>query len=373
MKLAIVAPFSTKAALGFRIFNIAKRLKPAKIIFHARDRYGESEKWQQNVEFLWWKKSLWLLKPHAWQIAWKARNCDLVYFFKPLPLNYSAAWILKNLFGKKIIFDFDEWEPYTQQEYVKGGANSARNRFVGGTLSWIGKACANLSCCITTSNHRINDEILHHKKCMLMPNGVDYEEYALEDAKGGKGKASKPRPFALKKEVAYAGSLHYAALLLPFLLQVPKGFKLHIWGEGKARDEIAYALKQRGVDFEFHGYLKPDQLSRELKKFRGIFLAPYLPLQNIAYSSAGKMPQYMALGQPVIVSKVEGPMDYLMGKDCAYLIEPGQERKIGALIEKIYADKNGAEKKAQVAQKIVRQNFDWPAMCAKLEKFIAAC
>ncbi|MDO8339056.1 MAG: glycosyltransferase [Candidatus Burarchaeum sp.] len=367
MKLAIVAPFSTKAALSFRIFNIAKQMKqkPAKIIFHARDRYGTSERQYENQENLWWKKSLWLLKLHAWQIAWKVRDCDVIYFFKPLPLNYFAAWLLKNVFGKKVIFDFDEWEPYTQQEYVKGGANSARNRIACKTLDWIGHACANLSCCITTSNRRINDEILHHRKCLLMPNGVDFEEYAMQ---GG-----KLRKFELRKEVAYAGSLHYAALLLPFFLQVPKGFKLHIWGDGRAREEIEYALKQKGIDHEFHGYLKPDQLSRELKKFHGIFLAPYMPLLNIEYSSAGKMPQYMALGQPVIVSKVEGPMDFLMGKNCAYLVEPGREREIGKLIEAIYADKKGAERKARLAQEIVRQNFDWRKMCAKLERFIAAC
>ena len=194
---------------------------------------------------------------------------------------------------------------------------------------------------------------------------MDFEEYARE---GG-----KVRPFALKKEVAYAGSLHYASLLLPFLLQVPKGFKLHIWGDGDARQEIEYALKRRRVDHEFHGYLKPDELSRELKKFRGVFLAPYLPLLNIAYSSAGKMPQYMALGQPVIMSNVEGPMDYLMGKDCAYLVEAGQERQIGGLIEKIYADKKGAERKARLAQQVVKENFDWQKMCAKLEKLIFAC
>jgi len=154
---------------------------------------------------------------------------------------------------------------------------------------------------------------------------------------------------------------------------VPKGFKLHIWGDGKAREEIAYALRQKGVDHEFHGYLKPEKLSRELKKFRGIFLAPYMPLLNIAYSSAGKMPQYMALGQPVIVSKVDGPMDFLMGKDCAWLVEPGQEIKISELIEKNYADRKGAERKATLAREVVRQNFDWRKMCAKLEKFIAAC
>ncbi|VVC03257.1 Glycosyl transferases group 1 [Candidatus Burarchaeum australiense] len=366
MKLAIVSPFSTRAAHGFRIFNIAKQLKPAKVIFQKRDRYGESEQQYENQELLWWKKSPWLLKAHAHQIAWKVRDCDVIYFFKPLPLNYLAAWLLKNVFGKKIIFDYDEWEPYTQREYVKGTAMGMRNSAVCEMLDWLGRACANLSCCITTSNRRINEEILHHKKCLLMPNGVDYAEYAL-DANG------KERKFELRKEVAYAGSLHYASLLLPFLLQVPKGFKLHIWGEGKARGEIEHALKQKGIDYEFHGYVKPDELSRELKKFRGIFLAPYLPLLNIAYSSAGKMPQYMALGQPVIVSKVEGPMDFLMGKDCAWLVEPGKERNIGKLIEGIYADKKAAERKARLAQRVVKENFDWRKMCAKLEKFISAC
>ena len=233
-------------------------------------------------------------------------------------------------------------------------------------LDWMGRACAKLSCCITTSNRRINDEILCHGKCLLMPNGVDYEEYAL-DARGNE------RKFELRKEVAYAGSLHYASLLLPFLLQVPKGFKLHIWGDGNARPEIEYALKQRGVDYEFHGYIEPAKLSSELKKFRGICLAPYLPLRNIAYSSAGKMPQYMALGQPIIVSKVGGPMDFLMGEDCAHLVEPGREREIGKLIEAIYANKKGAERKARLAQKIVKEHFDWRAMCGKLEEFISVC
>ncbi|MFA6035641.1 MAG: glycosyltransferase, partial [Candidatus Micrarchaeia archaeon] len=77
--------------------------------------------------------------------------------------------------------------------------------------------------------------------------------------------------------------------------------------------------------------------------------------------------------QPVILSDVEGPTDYLMGKDCAYLVEPGQERTIGKLIEAIYADKKGAEKKARMAQQIVKDNFDWKKMCEKLEKFVREC
>lgn len=361
-KIAIVAPFSTRAALGFRIFNIAKGLKPEKIIFHSQDRYGKSEKLYPNQENLWWKKSFWLIKLHGLQIAWKVRGCDAVYFFKPLPVNFHGAlWC--RLLGKKVIFDFDEWEPYTQEEYVKG--RGLRNAIATRFLDVLGRWCAGLSCCMTTSNKRINTEILHKEKCLLMPNGVDYEGYATE---GG-----KLRRFELKKEVAYAGSLHYASLLLPFLLQVPKGFRLHIYGEGSARQEIEHALKQRGVDCIFHGYVQPEQLSAELKKFRGIFLAPYLPLRNIAYSSAGKLPQYMALGQPVILSNVEGPTDYLMGKNCAYLVESGQERNIGKLIERIYANKKEAERKARVAQLIVKENFDWKKMCEKLEKFVQEC
>lgn len=361
-KLAIVAPFSTKAALGFRIFNIAKRLKPEKIIFHSQDRYGKSEWLYKNQKNLWGRKSFWLIPIHCFQIFLGTLGCDTIYYFKPLPLNaFNAFWM--RLLGKKIIFDFDEWEPYTQEEYVK--AEGVRNAFVTRLLDVIGRWCAGLSCCITTSNKRINTEILKKEKCLLIPNGVDYAEYATD---GG-----KPRRFELKKEVAYAGSLHYASLLLPFLLQVPKGFRLHIYGEGIACAEIEYALRQKGIDYVRHGYLKPGEMARELKKFRGIFLAPYLPLRNIAYSSAGKMPQYMALGQPVIVSNVEGPTDYLMGKDCAYLVEPGQERGIGKLIEAIYKDGKGAERRARLAQQIVRDNFDWRKMCEKLEKFIAGC
>ena len=120
MKLAIISPFSTRAAHGFRIFNIVKGLKqkPARIIFHARDRYGESEKLYDNAEFLWWKKSFWLIPVHRLQIIWKVKDCDVVYLFKPLPLNFCSAWVLR-LLGKKVIFDYDEWEPYTQEEYVK--------------------------------------------------------------------------------------------------------------------------------------------------------------------------------------------------------------------------------------------------------------
>jgi len=363
-KLAIVAPFSTKAALGFRIFNIAKNLKPHRIIFHARDKYGKSEELYDNQANLWWRKSFWLIPVHCFQLFLKTIDCDTIYYFKPLPLNaFNAFWM--RLLGKKIMFDFDEWEPYTQADYVRGFGGRVRNGIVGGLLNFLGKFCSRLSCGITTSNWRINEFILKKRRSLLIPNGVNYEEYALE--------RGKRRKFELRKEVSYAGSLHYASLLLPFLLQVPKGFKLHIYGDGRAREEIEYALKSKGVDYVFHGYVKPAQLSRELKKFRGIFLAPYMKMRNIAYSSAGKIPQYMALGQPVIVSAVDGPLDFTKGEDCAYLLESGDERELGKLIRDIYANKGLAAKKAALAQKIVKDNFDWQAMCRKLKDFIAAC
>ncbi|MCK4714653.1 MAG: glycosyltransferase [Candidatus Aenigmarchaeota archaeon] len=359
MKLAIISPFSTRAAHGFRIFNIAKHLKPHRIIFHKRDRYGKSEKLYDNAEFLWWKKSLWLIPVHCTQIFLKTLDCDVIYYFKPLPLNlFNAFWM--RLLGKKVIFDYDEWEPYTQAEYVRG--RGLLNGFVCRALDLMGRAGAKLSYGITESNWRINEFILKKNKCLLIPHGVDYKEYA------GKG-----RKFVLRKEVAYAGSLHYALLLLPFLLQVPKGFKLHIYGEGRARKEIGQALKRKGIVHVFHGYVKPAELSRELKKFRGIFLAPYMCMQNIAYSSAGKIPQYMALGQPVIISAVDGPMDFMRGEDCAYLLKPGHEAALGELIKNIYKNKRQAAKRAALAQKIVREHFDWRTMCEKLKGFITIC
>ncbi|RLG20248.1 hypothetical protein DRN67_00420 [Candidatus Micrarchaeota archaeon] len=361
MKLAIVSPFSTRAAHGFRIFNIAKHLKPEVIIFHSRDKYGKSEKLYNNAEFLWWKKSMWLIPIHCFEIFMKARKCDVIYYFKPLPLNaFNAFWM--RLFGKKVIFDYDEWEPYTQAEYVKG--LGIRNAVVGWVLDFLGRMCASLSCGITESNWRINEFLLKKEKSLLIPNGVDYEEYA------GGGKARKK---VLKKEIAYAGSLHYASLLLPFFLNVPKEFKLHIYGEGRGRKEIERALKTKKIKHEFHGYLKPAELSKELKKFKGIFLAPYMPMKNIAYSSAGKIPQYMALGQPVIISDVDGPLDFTRGEDCAYFLEPSREEELKEVAKYIYAHKKEALKKARLAQSIVKKNFDWRKMCAKLKDFIALC
>jgi len=323
-----------------------------KLIFYAQDRYGKSE-WKEGVEFLWWRKSIWLAKLHGMQIAWKVRDCDIVYLFKPLLANvHAAVWC--RLMGKKVVFDFDEWEPYTQEEY--GKRPGAVNSLVAGLFGWWSWCAVKLANGYTCANRRI-PALLPEKKHLVLPNGVEMSDY-------------RQRKFELKKIVCYAGSLHYAGMILPFLLPVPRDFEVWVYGEGKDEEKIREALEGAGLKTKFFGYVKPEKFPEEMKKCRGIFIAPYPPLKNIAYSSSGKMPQYMALGQPVIVSNVEGPADFLMGRDCAWLVEPGYEKKVREIVKEIWKNKKLAAKKASLAYEVVKKNFDWGRMGPKLKQFL---
>jgi len=351
-KIAIVAPFSTRAAHSYRIWNMQKHVKADRVIFYAQDRYGKSER-KENVELLWWKKSIWIAKLHGMQIAWKAKDCDIVYFFKPILANVCAAFWLR-LMGKKVVFDFDEWEPYTQEEY--GKRRRLVNLFVTTLFAWLSWLAVKLAHAYTCANKRI-PELLPERKHLVLPNGVDMADYPK-------------RKFELKKIVCYAGSLHYADMILPFLLPVPSDFEVWIYGEGEGREKIRDALENAGIRAKFFGYVQPEKFASELKKCRGIFVAPYPALKNIAYSSSGKMPQYMALGQPIIVSNVEGPLDFLAGKDCAWLVEPGYEKKIRETVNEIWKNKALAAKKAVLAYEVVKRNFDWGDMGPRLKQFL---
>jgi glycosyltransferase involved in cell wall biosynthesis len=299
MKIAYFSPFSNKAAVTFRIRELDKFIGFDRTIFYYEDGYGVSKKYGNHVHLIpGYRKNKYFVS-YALKIVKLAQNCSIVIFLKPYPAHVLAALILK-IFGKKIVFDFDEIERYTQRD-IRSGLFGLFSAFLWSIME---NFAARIGSSFIVSNKRIPEK-LGLKNIFFLPNFIDFNQFETT--------FFNPE---CDRNIIYAGSFHNAKEIIDCLTWVDATrYKIILIGEGSQLNIVKDFLNANKFSYVFHGYLSNVSLIKKLNSLRGVFVAPYKKSKRVKFSSSGKLPIYMGTGCPIIVSKVEGPLDFEAGED----------------------------------------------------------
>ena len=87
-----------------------------------------------------------------------------------------------------------------------------------------------------------------------------------------------------------------------------------------------------------------------------------------------KVGEYLALGRPVVVTKVGEIPRFLEDGKTAYLVEPGNVESLANKLREVFADRERAEKIGLVGKDIAKTRFDWHnhegTLCEWIRSFI---
>lgn len=354
MKFAYVAPFSEKAAVSFRVREIDKIVNFEKVIFYESDNYGTSDAAvkKENVVYIPGVRRNYKFLQYAFFIITQVIKLDGVIFLKAYPANIVAALFLR-LLGRKVFFDFDEMDSWTQKDIRKGFSAFASCYF------WrlLERITAVVGQKFILANNRIAG-LIKNKSYFYLPNSVNSADFI-----------SNGFNVEHDKNVIYAGSFHNAKEIIECLQYVDNAtYNIILIGAGKELCIVHDFLSVHGYRYRSLGYLDNEALTKVFNSIRGVFLAPYRNTKRVEYSSSGKIPMYMATGCPIIVANVEGPLDFDINRN--FLFKYYETCQIKDLLNDIFNKGAFSDVTHQLQIDAVINSFDYNLFREPLNRFL---
>jgi glycosyltransferase involved in cell wall biosynthesis len=192
------------------------------------------------------------------------------------------------------------------------------------------------------------------KKVIVIPNGVDLEEFGLQSTvyKGNESNIIFVGRLIPNKGLEY---LVKAAKIL--VDEKVKRIKFKIVGDGPCRQQLEELVAKHGLSthFEFLGHVP--RVSDVLRE-GGIFVRPSLtegmPLTVL---------EAMASGLPIIATKVSGTSEIIIHNETGILIEPGNVKQLAEAIKYLIESPNEALRLGQNARTFIehyyKEKFSW--------------
>ncbi len=201
---------------------------------------------------------------------------------------------------------------------------------------------------ILVQTPRIKEEILAWCpgiRVEVVPNGVDIPS---ENACGDK--------------VIFVGSLSWRKGV-EYLIEAMRGVEgsLIIVGDGEKKADLV-KLSEGMDNIEFAGRVHPDRVREHLKEGR-IFVLPSIAGEG----QPNAILEAMAMGMPIVATKLAGIPDTVEHGKTGFLVEPGDPEGLGRYINRLLKDEELWRKMSENCKEEV-ENYSWERVTARLEE-----
>ena len=177
-------------------------------------------------------------------------------------------------------------------------------------------------------------------RVVVVPNGVDVDEVQPGDGSGLDGER------AVLGWIGSFGPWHGAEMMMRVLPTLPEGVRAVMIGEGPERRVCQELADQLGVGerVEFTGALPHGEAVARLGHC-DILVSPHVPIPGKRFfGSPTKLFEYMAIGRPIVASRLEQLGEILEDGRTARLVPPGDVAALSSAILGILdAPDRGAE------------------------------
>jgi glycosyltransferase involved in cell wall biosynthesis len=174
------------------------------------------------------------------------------------------------------------------------------------------------------------------ERIVVIPNGVDLERFAPEDATDLRKNLSLEGKLVL----GFAGFVrewHGADAILDLLAgpALPRDSHFLIVGDGPVRDALEAQAQRLGISerLTITGIVPRETVARYIRCF-DIALQPHV----VAYASPLKLLEYMALGRAIVAPGSDNIRELLVHEQNALLAEPGNSAAYAAAVGRLARD-----------------------------------
>jgi glycosyltransferase involved in cell wall biosynthesis len=210
-------------------------------------------------------------------------------------------------------------------------------------------------------------------KIHIIPNGVHPQ--AFDPANGESTEISRKYHLTNTCVIGFVGGMtpwHGVNVLVqaaPRILdKYPNARFLIVGGEPDSIAEVQKITDSNGSSEKFiwTGWVPHEEVSAHLKMM-DIVTAPYIPLKNGSlYFSPLKVFEYMAMGKPVVASRIDQLTEIFEEGKEIQLIEPGSVSELADAILSLIANPACARQLGLNAQKKVLGNYTWDRVASRI-------
>ena len=171
-------------------------------------------------------------------------------------------------------------------------------------------------------------------RVLVSPNAADVERIA-----GLADRAGEPEP-GLVGWIGSFGPWHGAEIAVEALKHLPAAVRLRMIGDGKQREACELLARELGVAdrIEWLGTVAHEEAIRMLSRCQ-VLIAPHVPaMQRPFFGSPTKLFEYMAIGRPIVASRLEQLAEVIDDGDTGVLVAPGDAPGLAAAVKVLVAD-----------------------------------
>jgi glycosyltransferase involved in cell wall biosynthesis len=283
-----------------------------------------------------------------------ALGADIYHFHDPEFLPWAARLVKK---GKKAVYDVHEDLP---RQMLSKFWIFKPIRKIG---SWFAERIENYYAKKMTGIVTVTDHI-GSRFSKFHPNVHPVKNYPVFQTK-----KTNDKPFAYRDEVFYVGSITFergVTELVDAMELVRSNVKLNLAGvysPEQYRQELTVRSGWSRVnEIGFADRIKVDELME--RSFAG--LVTLHPIANYIDALPVKMFEYMAAGLPVIASDFPVWRGIIEDKHCGICVDPLNPKEIAEALDKLFNDREMAQKMGRNGQKAVAGEFNWAGQERKL-------
>ncbi|MGH9919687.1 MAG: glycosyltransferase [Nitrososphaerales archaeon] len=157
------------------------------------------------------------------------------------------------------------------------------------------------------------------------------------------------------------GPWHGAQVLIRALALLPQTITALMIGEGAELSMCRQLARDLGVEdrIEFSGTL-PHQAAIQRLKACNILVSPHVPLEDEPFfGSPTKLFEYMAIGRPIVASRLEQIAEILRDGTTAQLVDPADERALADSVLQVVARSDKGAGLGRAARRTLESEHTW--------------
>ncbi len=305
----------------------------------------------------------------------QAKKPDVIHVFKPIGYSGLAEHFLSESSRVPLVLDHDDWEGRGGWADINPYPRLWRWFFVRQETDSIRRAHA-----VTVASRTLQTQVwglgIDPARVFYVPNGPDeswrtrYEESAGQRpqirAELGVGDA----PLAVYVgHIPHGNDLDQALDAMERLLPTVPDLRFVILGTGDGVPALRADIARRGLDRAviLTGWMDharvPDYLAAA-----DLAIYPYRDSLINRAKCAGKIVEYMAMGLPIVASRVGQNVEYIEHGTSGLLAEPGDADSFAQMMLVMLSDPQKAKSMGAAARERVWARFDWDRLVVTVEQ-----
>jgi glycosyltransferase involved in cell wall biosynthesis len=304
---------------------------------------------------------------------------DVIHAFKPISYAGLSSLYLRTFWRSiPLVLDTDDWDGPGGWADVYG-----RPRLWKWFFAWLERWLARRADAVTVASRTLHDQVrgfgVPAERIFYLPNGPDPKLRPHPSAGSHPPRQAGQRvraelgvgdaPLAIYVgHISYGSDLDLLIQALPDVVEAVPGVRLIVVGTGDGLPALQAQVQRAGLAGRviFTGWVAPHQVGPYLAA-ADVAVAPYRDtLINRAKCSA-KIIYYMAMGKPIVSSRVGQNLEYLDEGRAGLLSEPGDAQDLAAGIIALLRDPARAAELGRWAGQRIWEHFDWRKQVTQIE------